>query len=146
MTFTPTLLHALSASTVLVLVTVMLHYFGIVMLERVLRIEVLEEQRRNVKPFSLLGVAYPVGLVLCLFVLHGLEIWLYAVFYLLVGAINSLETAVYFSTMTYASIGFSDSYIAPAWRVVAGIEGINGLILLGWSTAFFVTFMNKMIR
>jgi len=89
---------------------------------------------------------FTIGLVLGLFALHGIEIWIYALFYLGIGAIGNLETAVYFSTISYAGIGYDDRYIAPAWRLVAGIEGINGLLLLGWSTAFFVTMVARLNR
>ena len=34
----------------------------------------------------------------------------------------------------------------PEWRLVAAIEGVNGIILLGWSTAFFVTGMRRLGR
>jgi hypothetical protein len=52
--------------------------------------------------------------------------------------------AVYFSTITYATIGFSDAELAPPWRLVAAIEGINGILLLGWSTAFFVAVVARL--
>lgn len=89
---------------------------------------------------------FSLGLVLGLFVLHGVEIWFYAFFYLLVGAIGDLETAVYFSTISYAGIGYDDRYILASWRLIAAIEGINGLLLLGWSTAFFVTMVARFSR
>ncbi|MDH4399727.1 MAG: ion channel [Sphingorhabdus sp.] len=63
--------------------------------------------------------------------------WLYAFLYEGLGAVADLETAMYFSTISYAGIGFDDRYIMPEWRLVAAIEEINGLLLLGWSTAFF---------
>ena len=72
--------------------------------------------------------------------------WLYAFLYEGLGAVVDLETAVYFSTISYAGIGFDDRYIAPEWRLVAAIEGINGLLLLGWSTAFFVTIVARLGR
>lgn len=85
-------------------------------------------------------------LVLALAWLHGLEIWSYAFLYEAIGAVSDLETAVYFSTISYAGIGFDDRYIDPAWRLVSAIEGINGLLLLGWSTAFFVTIITRLAR
>ena len=36
--------------------------------------------------------------------------------------------------------------MAPGWRLVSAIEGINGIILIGWSTAFFVTLIARMRR
>ena len=35
-------------------------------------------------------------------------------------------------------VGYSDAAMAEQWRLVSAIEGINGIILIGWSTAFFV--------
>ena len=55
-------------------------------------------------------------IVLALFTLHGIEIWLYAALYLLLNAVVDLETAVYFSTITYAGIGFDDA----EWRAAGG--------------------------
>lgn len=136
----------LAISTLMVSATVLLHYVGILSLDRVLRLEVADEERRHLSPWSVRGIVYPLVLVLGLFFLHGIEIWLYAFLYEVVGAIHTLRTAVYFSTMTYSSVGFSDHYIREDWRIVAAIEGINGLLLIGWSTAFFVTFMNRMMR
>ena len=51
---------------------------------------------------------------------------------------------MYFSTQTYAAIGFGNEALDPQWRLVAAIEGVNGVILLGWSTAFFVTGMRRL--
>ncbi len=77
--------------------------------------------------------------MLGLFALHGVEIWLYALVYLEIGALNGLEEAVYFSTITYGTIGYDDEGFHPAWQLVAAIEGINGVLLMGWSTAFFIS-------
>ena len=63
-----------------------------------------------------------------------------------IATISDLETAVYFSTISYAGIGFDDRYIDPAWRLVSAIEVVNGLLLLGWSTAFFVNVVAKLGR
>jgi hypothetical protein len=79
--------------------------------------------------------------VLGLFILHGLEIWIYAATYTLIGAVPDLREAVYFSSISYGSIGYSDLLMAPQWRLLGAIEGVAGAILLGWSIAFFVSVM-----
>lgn len=89
---------------------------------------------------------FTLALVIGLFTLHGVEIWLYAFLFEALGAVADIETAVYFSTISYAGIGFDDRYINPDWRLVAAIEGINGLLLLGWSTAFFVAIVARLGR
>jgi voltage-gated potassium channel len=44
--------------------------------------------------------------------MHTLEIWVYAGLYLALRAAPNFETALYFSTVTYASIGYGDVLVA----------------------------------
>lgn len=130
----------------MVIVTVIFHGGGLTVLGRMLRGEVQVERSHHIPGLSPRTMAFTLALVMALFVLHGVEIWLYAFLYEALGAVENLETAVYFSTISYAGIGFDDRYIDPDWRLVAAIEGINGLLLLGWSTAFFVTIVARLGR
>jgi hypothetical protein len=134
----------LAVATLMVLLTVIIHGAGLAVLGRILRLELRDEDNRHVPQLSARGLGFTLALVLGLFALHGVEIWLYAVLYLALGAVNGLETGVYFSTITYGAIGFSDASMSPAWRLVAAIEGVNGILLLGWSTAFFVTVVTRL--
>lgn len=136
----------LAVSTAMVVLTVVFHGGGLAILGRMLRGEVQMERSHHIPGMSPRTMGFTLALVLALFVLHGVEIWLYAFLYEALGAVDNLETAVYFSTISYAGIGFDDRYIEPAWRLVAAIEGINGLLLLGWSTAFFVTIVSRLGR
>lgn len=133
------MLIPLLIATVLVLATVIIHGLGLLGLSRLLRQERQEERSAKISPFSLRGLAATIGAVLGLFVLHGLEIWLYALVYLEIGALTGLEQAVYFSTITYGTVGFDDDGLNTAWHLVAAIEGINGVLLMGWSTAFLIS-------
>jgi hypothetical protein len=72
-------------------------------------------------------------------VLHAVEIWLYAGLYVIAGVIPDLETAVYFSTASFTTIGYGDVVLGPNWRLIGAVEGANGLLLFGWSTAFLTT-------
>ena len=136
----------LAVATVMVLITVTIHGGGLALLGRALRSESQEARAHHVPALSARTLVSTLALVFALFVLHGVEIWLYAFLYDALGAVGGLETSVYFSTISYAGIGFSDRYIDPAWRLVSAIEGINGLLLLGWSTAFFVTVVARLGR
>lgn len=140
------MLTQLICSTVMVVITVAIHGAGLIALSRLLRLEAHQEAVSHVPAFSQRTLFATIGFVLGLFLLHGIEIWLYAGFYLAVGAINDLETAIFFSTHSYAAIGYGDSDIVRAWRVFAAIEGINGVLLIGWSTAFFVTMVARIGR
>lgn len=134
----------LALSTAMVLATVAIHGVGLAIMIRLLGLERHEEFVEHLSPMSLRGTAFTLAIVVGLFVLHGVEIWAYAALYHGVGALPDFHTALYFSTITYATIGYDDHGIDAAWQLVAAIEGINGVILLGWSTAFFVSFMNRL--
>lgn len=79
------------------------------------------------------------GIVLGLFLLHSIQIWAYAVVYELIGAFESFEASLYFSTVSVTTVGFGDLVIDSHWRLVSAIEAANGFILIGWSTAFLVS-------
>lgn len=140
------MLPPLFMATIMVLVTVGVHGVGLFWLTRLLRLEREHEAHFNFAPTSMRGVIFTFGLVLGLFFIHGVEIWLYAVVYLFVSALPDLHTAVYFSTITYSTIGYDDSGLARAWQLLAAIEGVNGVLLMGWSTAFFVSLIGRFRR
>jgi Ion channel len=43
---------------------------------------------------------------------------------------------VYFSLATYTTLGIGDLHPSGAMRLVAGLEALNGLVLIGWSASF----------
>jgi ion channel len=136
----------LAVATAMVLLTVIIHAIGLYSVARLLRVEERGEAAAHVHPLSLRGFATTLAVILSLIALHGIEIWLYALLYNFIGAIQGLRDAVYFSTITYGAIGYSDAAMAEEWRLVSAIEGINGIILIGWSTAFFVMIAARMRR
>ena len=138
------MLAQLTVGTGMILLTVLIHGIGIFGLGRWLRVEAREEAEEHIHPMSPRGILVTLGLILGLFALHGIEIWAYAVVYRLVDAIPTFDQAVYFSTITYSTTGYNSEGLSPDWQMIAAIEGLNGFLLLGWSTAFFVTVIARM--
>ena len=134
----------LALATLMVVLTVVIHAAGLYALTRVMRLEDRKEAIARIHPMSLRGFAATLVAILGIFVLHGVEIWLYAFLYTFLGAIGTLRDAVYFSIITYGAIGYGDAQMAEEWRLVSAIEGINGIVLIGWSTAFFITVIGRM--
>jgi hypothetical protein len=66
------------------------------------------------------------------------EVWLRAGIYRLLRILSDFETALYFSTITFSTVGYGDVVPAPGWRILAALEGINGFLLIGWSTAYLI--------
>lgn len=130
----------------MVILTVGIHGLGLALLARGVSGERHAEEVHHLPPLSLRGAVFTLITVLSLFLLHGIEIWSYASLYALIDAFGDFEEALYFSTISYAAIGYGDALLQPEWRLLGAIEGINGVILLGWSTAFFVNLLMRLRR
>src|SRR3954471_7376329 len=133
----------IATAYLLVILMTLVHGIGVVLVTRLLKLEddALRAHRLDIGAFGLLTT-----MALSLFALHTLEIGLFALFYLGVGAIRDFEQALYFSTSAYATLGHPDIAFPAEWRLVGAVEGLAGFLLIGWSTAVFVTDMNKLLR
>jgi len=79
-------------------------------------------------------------------ILHMIEIAIWAAFYFGNSLFSDFETALYFSTTSYTTIGFGDVVLPRAWRMLGGIEGVTGVLLCGLSTAFVFAIVNAMFQ
>jgi hypothetical protein len=79
--------------------------------------------------------------------LHCVQILIWAVAYRLltpVQPIDTLESAVYFSAVTFTTLGYGDITLSSEqWRLLTGIEALNGVLLLGWSTALLYAVVHR---
>ncbi len=82
--------------------------------------------------------------VLGVFCAHIVQIWLWAVLYLGIGAMTDFEESLYFSTATFTTVGFGDVVLNKTWRLLSSFQSANGFILFGWSTAFIFEVMSKL--
>ncbi len=94
-----------------------------------------EHLDRHATPSLLRSTLKLAVFVLWLFLATILEVWGWALLYLVLGAIGTLETAVYFSTVTFTTLGFGDITLGQEWRLLSSFEAANGLLMFGWSTA-----------
>jgi hypothetical protein len=79
------------------------------------------------------------SLVLIMFFAALVESGIWALSYVVVGAIPGFEEAIYFSTVTFTTLGFGDIVIHNSWRLLAGLQAATGTIVFGWTTALIVT-------
>ena len=79
-----------------------------------------------------------ITVVLGIFAVLTFEIWLWAACYEILRVVPDFSTALYFSTTTFATVGYGDVVPEQSWRLLAALEGINGFLLIGWSTAYLV--------
>jgi hypothetical protein len=91
------------------------------------------------------------GTAMMLLLLHFVEVMVWALTYLSLPAdanFDSFEQAVYFSLVTFTTLGYGDITLGPEWRVLSGLEAMNGILLFGWTTAllFVVVQRNWRVR
>ena len=77
-------------------------------------------------------------LILIMFAATLIEAGLWAAAYCVLGAISEIEEALYFSTVTYTTLGFGDIVLEERWRLLSSFEAANGIIAFGWTTALLV--------
>ena len=78
--------------------------------------------------------------------LHLVEVFIWACGYLYMvpdGQLSSLEEAFYFSAVTFTTLGYGDITLSSDWRLLSGVQAINGILLIGWSTAFMYAVLHR---
>jgi voltage-gated potassium channel Kch len=121
--------------------TVVVHFAGLLALMWLLR---ARGHRFRAHESAVGQGAAIVFVVLGLVAIHTVEIWLYAVVYFALAALPDFEAALYFSTTSFTTIGYGDVVLEKRWRLLGAIEGANGLLLFGWSTAFLFAVTARM--
>lgn len=128
----------------MIAICVVIHGIGLFALQRWIHGEAMKERLSNLTPLSTCGSLFTLVIMFSLITLHFAEIWLFAFVYNFLEALPNFAETLYFSTISYATIGYSYAPIATEWRLVAALEGILGVILLGWSTAFLIRVMGRL--
>ena len=78
--------------------------------------------------------------------LHLIEITTWAFFYERKAGMDDLQSALYFSAVTYTTTGYGDVVLPQEWRLVGAIESLTGILMCGWSTGFFVAIVSRLFR
>ena len=129
------MLQNLAVGSCLVALTVLIHTVGLILvaaaippLARWLRLYNHGIGRTLVMAGTVLGI---LGLL-------TLEVWSWAIAYVGLGATYYLSDALFLSTAMFSTLGYGEIPVAPAWHLLTALEGINGFLMIGWSTAFLV--------
>lgn len=126
---------AVVVALLLVAATVIIHY------------EVLHKTSRLMPHLSLSVRSRTLVVITGILVAHILEICLYAAIYYLMHSHFELGSIAgefrgevldffYFSATSYTTLGVGDVFPQGPLRIVAGIEALNGFVLIGWSASF----------
>lgn len=134
------MLMAMFASVILVAVTIVIHYEALRLTWTVLPRLTFVRPRARI-----------VFVMFAAFAAHTIEIYCYAIAFWLIEAqyglgnvvqdVNSHEPLsfvdlIYFSSITYTSVGFGDVVPLGGLRLLTGVEALNGLLMIGWTVSF----------
>ncbi len=137
------MLAAVIAVTILIALTISVHY------------EVLRWTSALIPELAgVLPRGRVVLVVFACFAAHTIEVWLFAIAYFLFVDVFALGNFggthrgdvidyVYFSVVTYTSLGFGDVYPVDNVRLISGVEALVGLLMIGWSASFTYLAMEK---
>ena len=137
------LLKSLLLGSALMVLTVFIHSWGTTTINRLLT----RNRTALVKHFD--GHAGFVALciiVVFLLVLHVIQVVCWAIVYIKLADspdISTFQDAVYFSMVTYTTLGYGDVTLTGDWRLLSGIQSMNGILLFGWSTALLFAVVQR---
>ena len=100
------------------------------------------EQTAGRHHFAVLIVMLFAGIV----ILHVAQTSLWAAFYYGQGLFSDFETSLYFSMVSFTTIGYGDVLLPRNWRLLGVIEGFSGVVLCGVSTGFIFAVINAMFQ
>jgi len=86
------------------------------------------------------------GAVLVLFFATVIEVAIWAVTYLALQAMDTFEAALYFSMVTFTTLGYGDITLQEDWRLLSSIQAANGIIIFGWTTALVIAVVQRMYQ
>ena len=137
------MLIEIGIAAAIVAVCLVIHVAGILLMaEWLLRRRDNLERTAGRRRFALQIVVLFAGVVF----LHLIQTSLWAVFYYTQGLFSDFETSLYFSMVSFTTLGYGDVLLPRKWRLLGVIEGFSGVLLCGVSTAFIFAVVNAMFQ
>ncbi len=103
----------------------------------------------SISKFDKKSVRLIISTAFFLLLLHFMEsgIWAFT-FYIIPGIteFQTFEKALYFSLVTFTTLGYGEITISSSNRMLAGFEAINGILLIGWSTAYMFSIVQYIYK
>ena len=136
------MLREILIAFILVSICVSIHATGMVELFRWLT----RKQPKIEKEFGAVNdVLLFVKIFAIILSLHLVQICVWAGFYTLWGVLKDFEPALYFSIVTYTTIGYGDVTLPVGWRLLGAIEGVTGVLTFGWSTGLIFAVASRLL-
>jgi hypothetical protein len=74
-------------------------------------------------------------LVLVLVFTHVIEVLIWSIALLAIGALPNVREAYYYVAVTYTTLGYGEGTLTPPWRILAPMMAMSGVFAFGWTTS-----------
>jgi hypothetical protein len=116
--------------------------------------EALRLTSRHLSDLPIRPRARIVAVVIAVFAAHTTAVWIYACAYWLLVLqfglggfagvpFDGFQDCLYFSAVSYTTLGFGDHVPISHARLLTGVEALNGLTLIGWSASYTYLVMER---
>ena len=75
-----------------------------------------------------------------------LQMAIWAGLFVLLGEFDNFAHALYFSGVTFATLGYGDVVLSEGWRLLSGLEAANGILMFGVSTAVMTAAVSDVFK
>ena len=126
----------------LIIVTIVFHSFGLGLLSRGLVIFLKADRKKRLT--RVLSVLVVGGSSLCAICLHGLEAFMWAIAYRLLGTLGiDRKEAMLYSISVMTTVGGTNLHLQPGWALMGPLEALDGWILFGLTGAFLFALIQR---
>jgi hypothetical protein len=130
----------IAIGALLMVMTTAIHTIGMMMALQLIKRQEGAQKSRWLRKTNIHLVS---GIVLMMFFVSLAEVLIWACTYLALRASEGLEQAVYFSMVTFTTLGYGDVLLDERWRLLASFEAANGIIMFGWTTAIVIAAVQR---
>jgi hypothetical protein len=139
----PGVISQLALGGLMLAVTATVHLLLTTVLVEVIRAPGVEVWCKNRQERRMLTTLLGAGAVALTILL---EIALWALLLRQLSVFPNFESSLFFSGITFTSVGFGDQNLPTCWRLLGVAEAVNGLLIAGWSTAILVALVQRMME
>ena len=104
-------------------------------------VRVADERPTAHRTFRL--VAVMIATVSVLMAAHIVEVVVWSLAYLIVGAAPPGTDFIYFAFVNYTTLGYGDVTPIRRWNLLGPMTAMNGVLLFGWSTAVIFSILRS---
>ncbi len=86
------------------------------------------------------------AVVLLMFFASVAEVMTWALVYRWLGVFSEGEPAIYFSMVTYTTLGYGDIVLEGSLRLLSSFQAAIGIIMFGWTTAVVLAVVQRLYQ